>query len=85
MIQIEQMNFSVGSFSLRDVSLHVQPGEYFVLLGPTGSGKTLLIECLCSWREPDLNCGSFEAVEYVHYYSGSLIINLVPVPTSLSQ
>ena len=47
MIRIDRLNFAVGSFALKDVSLHVRPGEYFVLLGPTGSGKTLLIECLC--------------------------------------
>jgi len=53
MIQFESLNLTVGSFSLRDVSLHVREGEYFVLLGPTGSGKTLLVECLCGLNRID--------------------------------
>jgi len=51
MIHVEQLHFSVGTFSLADVSLHVRPGEYFVLLGPSGSGKTLLLECLCGLNQ----------------------------------
>ena len=47
MIDIRQLNYSVGSFALGDVSLRVEPGEYFVLLGSSGAGKTLLMECLC--------------------------------------
>ena len=47
MIHIEQLHFAVGTFALEDVSLHVRPGEYFALLGPSGAGKTLLVECLC--------------------------------------
>jgi len=47
MIRIENLNMTVGDFSLEDVSLHVRPSEYFVLLGPTGSGKTLLLETIC--------------------------------------
>lgn len=53
MIRIEQLNLSVGSFALRDISLEVRRGEYFVLLGPTGSGKTLLLECLCGLNRID--------------------------------
>jgi ABC-type Fe3+/spermidine/putrescine transport system ATPase subunit len=47
MICIEDLNFAVGSFALREVCLQIEPEEYFVLLGPTGAGKTLLVECIC--------------------------------------
>ncbi len=53
MIRVEGLNFSVGSFSLRDVTFEVEEGEYFVVLGPTGSGKTLLLECLCGLNRID--------------------------------
>jgi len=47
MIRIDGLCYAVGSFALKEVSLRVRAGEYFVLLGRTGSGKTLLVECLC--------------------------------------
>jgi ABC-type sugar transport system ATPase subunit len=52
MIRVEKLCLTIGAFSLREVSLEVQSGEYFVLLGPTGSGKTLFIECLCGLVRP---------------------------------
>ena len=47
MIRVESMCFSVGEFRLRDASLEIDDGEYFVLLGPPGSGKSIFLECLC--------------------------------------
>ena len=35
-----------GFTALNRVSLHVNPGERFGLIGPNGSGKTTLINCI---------------------------------------
>ena len=36
----------MGKFFLKNINLEVKDGEYFVLLGPTGSGKTVLLESI---------------------------------------
>lgn len=50
MIRIEGLRYTAGDFSLRNISLEVQQGEYVVLLGKPGSGKTLLLECVAGLR-----------------------------------
>lgn len=47
MIRTEGLTFKIGDFQLHDVSIEIPHGEYFSLLGPPGSGKTLFLECLC--------------------------------------
>lgn len=44
MIRIEQLSVRLPGFSLGPVDLCVEEGEFFCLLGPTGSGKTLILE-----------------------------------------
>jgi molybdate/tungstate transport system ATP-binding protein len=44
MIRIENLCVGLPDFSLDDISLHVANGEFFVLLGPTGAGKTVLLD-----------------------------------------
>ena len=46
MIEIKNLSLRLGSFSLRDINLTIGDGEYFIILGPTGAGKTVLIECI---------------------------------------
>ncbi len=46
MIRLEDVAVSLGSFSLRDVSLEVPSGGYGLVIGPTGSGKTTLLEAV---------------------------------------
>jgi len=52
MIRIEGLEFSVGGFHLGPLHLEVAAGDYFVLLGPTGMGKTLLLESICGLLRP---------------------------------
>jgi ABC-type Fe3+/spermidine/putrescine transport system ATPase subunit len=46
MIEVRNAHKELGEFSLRGVDMRVETGEYFVVLGPTGAGKTVLLECI---------------------------------------
>jgi molybdopterin-binding protein len=53
MLTIERVSKDLGDFVLRDVSLEVGSGEYLVIIGPTGSGKTILMEAVAGISAPD--------------------------------
>ncbi|MBS3817623.1 MAG: ABC transporter ATP-binding protein [Candidatus Thermoplasmatota archaeon] len=53
MIKIDSLNNEWKDFQLSDISFEVEENEYFVLLGPTGSGKTLLLELIAGFHRPD--------------------------------
>jgi molybdopterin-binding protein len=46
MIAIKNLKVNLGDFLLRDISLNIEPREYFIILGPTGAGKTVLLEAI---------------------------------------
>jgi molybdate/tungstate transport system ATP-binding protein len=46
MIRVNNLCVDLGDFVLKDISLHINEGEYFIILGPTGAGKTVLLESI---------------------------------------
>lgn len=50
MISLSRITIRQGSFALSDVSLEVPTGQYGVLMGKTGCGKTTLLEAVCGLR-----------------------------------
>jgi molybdate/tungstate transport system ATP-binding protein len=53
MLRTEKLCKRLDSFYLRDISLEVAQGEYYVLLGRSGAGKTQLLEVICGLTPPD--------------------------------
>ena len=46
MIRLESLRIDLPGFNVQDVNLTIETGEFFTLLGPTGAGKTLILEAI---------------------------------------
>jgi len=53
MLRLKNINKRLGSFALKEINLEIPEGEYFVLLGRSGSGKTQLLELIAGLSSPD--------------------------------
>jgi molybdate/tungstate transport system ATP-binding protein len=53
MLRTERVSKRLDAFSLREITLEVLPGDYYVLLGRSGAGKTQLLELICGLTVPD--------------------------------
>ena len=46
MLNLQKLRVEFRDFALQDINLEVMPGDYFMIVGPTGSGKTVLLETI---------------------------------------
>jgi molybdopterin-binding protein len=53
MLKVQNISKSFQSFTLRDMSFTVKRGEYFIMLGESGAGKSLLLEMIAGLTMPD--------------------------------
>jgi molybdate/tungstate transport system ATP-binding protein len=53
MLRLNNINRRLGDFALKDINLIVSEGQYYVLLGRSGSGKTQLLELIAGLENPD--------------------------------
>ena len=56
MIKVENLCIELPNFRLQNISLYVQKGEFFIFLGPTGAGKTLLLEAIAGMLPISSGC-----------------------------
>ena len=52
MIELQKVSWKIDEFSLSGVDCVVGDGDYAVLMGPTGCGKTTVLEIICGLRRP---------------------------------
>ncbi|MGC8585644.1 MAG: ATP-binding cassette domain-containing protein [Thermoplasmata archaeon] len=53
MIELKNITLRMKSFSLQNIDLKINENEYFVLLGPTGSGKSMIMDIIAGSIIPD--------------------------------
>lgn len=53
MLRLIKVSRQLGDFALSDINLEVSDGQYYVLLGRSGAGKTQLLELIAGLEYPD--------------------------------
>lgn len=69
LLEVKNLELKAGSFLLKNISFTIDRGEYIMILGPTGSGKTILLESIAGLRT--LHKGDI-------YFQGSRVTDFPP-------
>jgi len=81
-IEVEHVTFGYagGEPVLRDVTLHIAPGERLALVGPTGAGKSTLAKLAARLYDPTEGRITYGGVDLRHATLRSLRERMVVVP-----
>lgn len=78
MLEARNISVDLGEFDLRDVTLTVEAGQYMCLAGPTGAGKTVLLECIAGLHRPKTGRVLLNDCDVTHLPPESRGIGYVP-------
>lgn len=53
MIKLKNVNKNLGDFQVKDINLKIEEEEHFIILGPTGTGKSVLLELIAGLQSPE--------------------------------
>lgn len=53
MLELKGISKQLGDFRLHNIDLRVEDREYLMILGPTGTGKTVILEIIAGMYPPD--------------------------------
>ena len=53
MLKLKNISIQLGEFQLKNINLELDKGDYYVLLGKSGVGKTVLLEIVAGLINPD--------------------------------
>jgi len=51
--EVTHLSLNLGEFHLKEVAFRLEKSDYLTIIGPTGSGKTLLLESIIGFWKPD--------------------------------
>lgn len=47
MLELKNIHIKAGKFEINDLSICVEQGDYYVMLGQSGAGKSLILKAIC--------------------------------------
>lgn len=78
MIEVSELAVRAGNFEMSDISFTIPSGEYGVLMGRTGCGKTTILEAICGLKEVTAGTVKLMGVDVTHLPAGVRGIGFVP-------
>jgi molybdate/tungstate transport system ATP-binding protein len=84
-IRLDHLSVQLGSFRLSNVEWEISTGQYAVLMGRTGSGKTTILEAICGLRPITGGVIQLDGREVQHLRPGERGIGYVPQDRALFQ
>jgi ABC-type sugar transport system ATPase subunit len=83
MVRVEDLSVRAGDFRLEKVSFEIGAGEYAVLMGRTGCGKTTVLEAICGLKNVVGGRVILGGRDVTHLPPGARGIGFVPQDGSL--
>ncbi|RCW82538.1 molybdate/tungstate transport system ATP-binding protein [Halanaerobium sp. DL-01] len=67
MLKLENIKKEYDDFKMENINLEIESGEYFVILGPTGTGKTIILEIIAGLIKEDKGSIFFKDENITNY------------------
>ncbi|MDB4634514.1 ATP-binding cassette domain-containing protein [Rubripirellula sp.] len=83
MIEFQKVCIRAGDFQLKDVTFEIGSGQYAVLMGRTGRGKTTILESLCGLRRIQSGKIMIRGMDVTDWPPGDREIGYVPQDLAL--
>jgi molybdopterin-binding protein len=77
MLELRNISKRFPDFCLKDVSFSVEKGDYFILLGESGAGKSMVLETIAGLVHPDTGTILMEGKDITHQKIQNRKIGLV--------
>ncbi|MEJ5315895.1 MAG: ATP-binding cassette domain-containing protein [Tenuifilum sp.] len=77
MLVVDQISKHFKLFSLREITFKVSQGDYFMLLGPSGSGKSLLLQIIAGLVKPDSGRILFNGIDITKSPAGKRNVGIL--------